>query len=93
VVADGLRQGRRELGLEEGKHFVLDLRDTRGDQKGVEEAARELERGKVDRIHTVTTSVTTAAKRATAQTPIVFFAGQDPVAARRFVTASDMGSS
>jgi putative ABC transport system substrate-binding protein len=35
----------------------------------------------VDLIYTVTTSVTTAAKRATVHVPIVFFAGTDPVAA------------
>jgi putative ABC transport system substrate-binding protein len=80
-LVDGLRQGLRELGLEEGKRIVLDIRDTKGDLKGVEEAARDLERGKVDLIYTVATSVTIAAKRATAQTPIVFYAGADPVAA------------
>ena len=78
---DGLRQGLRELGLEEGKHIVLDIRDTKGDLKAVGEAARDLERRKVDLICTGGASVTMAAKRATAQTPIVFFAGADPVAA------------
>jgi len=81
VVVDGLRQGLRELGLEEGKHIVLDIRDTKGDLNTVGEAARDLERRKVDLIYTVTSTVTTAAKRATVQTPIVFYAGTDPVAA------------
>jgi putative ABC transport system substrate-binding protein len=80
VLVDGLRQGLRELGLEEGKHIVLDIRAT-SDLKAVEEAARDLERGNVDLIYTVATSVTIAAKRATAHTPIVFGAGSDPVAA------------
>jgi putative ABC transport system substrate-binding protein len=80
-TVDGLRQGLRELGLEEGKHLVLDIRDTQGDPTAVEAAARELERGKVDLIYTVSTSVTVAAKRATTETPIVFFAGTDPIAA------------
>ena len=31
VVVDGLRQGLRELGLEEGKHLVLDIREIQGD--------------------------------------------------------------
>jgi hypothetical protein len=35
---DGLRDGLRELGLEEGKQFVLHVRDTKGDVKGLEEA-------------------------------------------------------
>jgi ABC-type uncharacterized transport system substrate-binding protein len=81
VLVDGLRQGLRELGLEEGKHFVLDIRDRKGDLKGVEEEARDLERGHVDLLYTVNTSITMAAKRATTQVPIVFLAGADPVAA------------
>src|SRR5215831_1086083 len=81
VWVDGLRQGLRELGLEEGKHLVLDIREIPYDLKAVEAAASDLEGGKVDLIYTVTTSVTTAAKRATVHTPLVFFAGTDPVAA------------
>ena len=78
---DGLRQGLRELGLEDGKQLVLDIRQTPYDLKAVEAAASELERAKVDLLYTVTTSLTTAAKRATVHVPIVFFAGTDPVAA------------
>jgi len=37
---DGLRDGLRELGLEEGKQFVLHVRDSKGDLKSVEAAAR-----------------------------------------------------
>ena len=81
ATVDGLRQGLRELGLEEGRHLVLDVRQARGDVKAVEEAARDLERGDVNLLVTVTTSVTVAAKRATRQVPIVFYAGADPVAA------------
>jgi ABC-type uncharacterized transport system substrate-binding protein len=79
--AEGLQQGLRELGLDEGRHLVLETRETRGDLKAVEVAARDLERGKVTLICTAATSVTLAAKRATTQTPIVFFAGSDPVTA------------
>jgi putative ABC transport system substrate-binding protein len=81
VVVDGLRQGLRELGLEEGKHLVLDIRETKYDLKAVEAAARDLERGKVDLIYAVTTPVAIAVKQATVQTSIVFYAGADPVAA------------
>ena len=79
-VVDGLREGLRELGLEEGKHLVLEIRDTKGDLKAVEEVARNFEREKVDLLYAVTTSVTIAVRRATADIPIVFFAGTDPVA-------------
>ena len=79
VLIDGLRQGLRELGLEEGKHVVLDIRDTKGDLTAVGEAARDFERRKVDLLYTAATSVTTAARRATTHTPIVFYAAADPV--------------
>lgn len=76
---DGLRDGLRELGLEEGKQFVLHVRDGKGDLKSVEAAARSLEGEKVDLIVAMSTSVTLAAKRATRSVPIVFYAGTDPV--------------
>ena len=77
---DGLRHGLKQLGLEEGKQYVLDIRDAKGDMKAVEEAARNLEREKVKLIYAVATSVVTTAKQATTDTPIVFVAGTDPVA-------------
>ncbi len=76
---DGLRDGLRELGLEESKQLILHVRDGRGDLKAVEAAARSLEAEKVDLIVAITTSVTLAAKRATKNVPIVFYAGTDPV--------------
>jgi putative ABC transport system substrate-binding protein len=80
AAIDGLRDGLRELGLEEGKQFVLHVRDTKGDLKSVEAAARSLEEQKVDLIYVLGTSVTLAAKRATKSVPIVFYVGTDPVA-------------
>ena len=77
---DGLRQGLSELGYEEGKQFVLDVRDSKGDLKAVEEAARSLEREKVKLIYAVASTVVTAAKKATTEVPIVFTVGSDPVA-------------
>jgi putative tryptophan/tyrosine transport system substrate-binding protein len=79
-VIDGLRQGLRELGYEEGKQFVLDIRDSKGDLKAAEEGARNLEREKVKLIYAVATSVVAAAKKATTEVPIVFNVGSDPVA-------------
>jgi putative ABC transport system substrate-binding protein len=78
---DGLRQGLHAAGIEEGKHVVLEIRETKGDLQAVEAAAKELERARVDVIVTASTSVSMGAKRATTQVPIVFFAGSDPVAA------------
>jgi len=76
---DGLRVGLRELGLEEGKQFILIIRDTKGDVKAAEEAARNFEQEKVNLIYTTQSSVTIPAKRATADIPIVFCVGTDPV--------------
>ena len=67
------------MGLEEGKQFTLALRDTKGDVKAAEEAARNLEQEKVNLIYATASSVTMAARRATADIPIVFCAGADPV--------------
>ncbi len=76
---DGLRVGLRELGLEEGKQFILAIRDMKGDLKAAEAAARNLEQEKVNLIYTTSTNVTIAARRATTDIPIVFNAGADPV--------------
>jgi ABC-type uncharacterized transport system substrate-binding protein len=78
-IIDGLRAGLKELGLEEGKRYSLPIRDWKGDTKAGEEAARNLEQEKVDLIYASSSGSAIAAKRATADTPIVFCAGTDPV--------------
>ena len=78
ATIDGLRDGLRELGLEEGKHFVLDIRDVKGDLKALEGAARSLEREKANLIYAITTSAALAVKRATSDAPVVFCVGADP---------------
>lgn len=82
AAVDGLRDGLKDLGLEEGKQFVLHVHDARGDLKAVEAAARRLEGAKVDLIYAVATSVAVVVKRVTKRVPIVFYAGTDPVASR-----------
>jgi putative ABC transport system substrate-binding protein len=79
AVVDGLRAGIRELGYEEGRHPLLEIRDTKGDPKLVEEAAKVFERDRVSLIYSVTTSATMVAKKFTSQTPVVFAVGTDPV--------------
>ena len=81
-VIDGLRMGLKQLGLEEVKHFTLAIRDTKGNAKAAEEAAKSLEQEKVNLIYATQTSVTVLAKRATADIPIVFCAGADPGCSR-----------
>jgi ABC-type uncharacterized transport system substrate-binding protein len=79
AVVDGLRDGLRQSGMEEGKHFVLDIRDAKGDLKAVEDAARNFEHEKANLIYAVTTSAVTAVKNVTSKSPIVFAVGSDPV--------------
>jgi len=81
TIIDGLRDGLRELGFEEGRQYVLEIRDAKGDLKAAEAAARNLAREKVNLIYTLATPVTTVAKDATTDIPIVFCVGSDPVAA------------
>jgi putative ABC transport system substrate-binding protein len=80
AVVDGLREGLREFKLEEGTHFVFDIRDGHGDLAASEKAAQDLERENISLIYAVGTTDTAAVKRATARTPIVFCVGFDPVA-------------
>ena len=76
----GLRDGLAEQGLEEGKHYVLHVRDVQGDfAESAERAAKSLETERVDVIFSVPTSITLATKRATSSVPIVFVLGSDPV--------------
>jgi putative ABC transport system substrate-binding protein len=79
-IVDGLRDGLNQSGLQEGKHFVLDTRDAKGEIKAVEEAARNFERDKTNMIYVVTTSAAAVVKNISSQVPIVFAVGSDPVA-------------
>jgi ABC-type uncharacterized transport system substrate-binding protein len=81
AILDGLRDGLKAVGLEEGQRLALVIRDAKGDLKAAEAAAHALEQERVSLIVSITTSVSLAVKRATAQVPIVFVAGTDPIAA------------
>jgi putative ABC transport system substrate-binding protein len=78
-MIDGLRVGLKQLGFEEAKQFVLAIRDWKGDAKTAEEAAKNFEKEKVSLIYSTSSNSTIAARRATAEIPIVFCAGADPV--------------
>jgi len=89
AAIEGLRDGLKELGLQDGKQVVLHVRDLKGDLRGVGLEAKALEQQKVDLIVSVTTSVSLATKRSGVKVPIVFYAGSDPVEAglvRSFAT-------
>jgi putative ABC transport system substrate-binding protein len=75
----GLRQGLKELGLEEGRHLSLELRDLKGDAAAAEKESASLEKENVSLIYALTTTVISKAKAATSKVPIVFAIGSDPV--------------
>jgi putative ABC transport system substrate-binding protein len=76
---NGLREGLKELGLEEGKQFVFVLKDTKGETAAAEQGAKALEQENVSLICAMTSPVITTAKATTARVPIVFTIGSDPV--------------
>ncbi len=76
---EGFRHGLKETGWEEGKHFVLEIKDIKGDLTLAEQAAKNLEKDGVQLIYALTTTVIAKAKAATSQVPIVFAIGSDPV--------------
>lgn len=76
---DGLRVGLKQIGLEDKRELNLVVRETKGDAKAAGEAAKKFEQEKVNLLYTTATSVTITARRATADIPIVFCAGADPV--------------
>jgi putative ABC transport system substrate-binding protein len=78
-IIDGLRVGLKQLGFEEGKQITFAIRDWKGDAKAAEAEAKNFEQEKVSLIYTTSTNSTIAARRATAEIPIVFCAGTDPV--------------
>jgi putative ABC transport system substrate-binding protein len=79
ATIEGLRDGLKQLGLEDGKQVLLEIRDTKGDVKTAERTAKAFEEEGVTLIYTTQTSISIAAKRATAHIPVVFCAGADPV--------------
>ena len=80
TVVDGLRAGLKELGIQESKQVVLDIQDLKADTKAAASVAQKFEQDKVKLIFTNTSTITTAAMKATKNVPIVFAIGTDPVA-------------
>ncbi len=76
---DAFRNGLRQLGYVEGRHFVIEYR-TPGEQTSrYAELAQELVRAKVDVIVTRGTTATRAVQNASRTIPIVMAASGDPV--------------
>ena len=54
AVVEGLRDGLRQMGFEEGKQVALMFRDSKGNLKAVEQASRDFEKDRVHLIFAVT---------------------------------------
>lgn len=78
-IVDGLREGLKELGLDDAKQVNLLVRDIKGNAPAAGKEARAFEKENVSLIFALTTTVITHAKVATIKTPIVFCIGSDPV--------------
>jgi len=77
---DGLRDGLKALGYEEGKNIQLDWRNL-PDEAAAHDTAKAFVREGVDLIVAFENQTVRAAKAATAELPIVFVHADDPVAA------------
>ena len=80
-TVEGLKAGLRELGFEEGRHVVFDIRFSKGDPKSIPPAAQALVKAGVDLLFTSNESATRAAQAATRTIPIVFTLVGDPITA------------
>ncbi len=76
---NGLREGLKELGWDEGKQFALIIKDVKGETAAAEQASKWLEKDNVSLIYALTTPIITIAKKVTVKLPIVFTVGSDPV--------------
>ena len=50
AAVDGLRDGLKELGFDEGTHYSLHIQDVKGNLSAVGETAKNLERERIDLI-------------------------------------------
>ena len=78
---EALRQGMRELGYTEGKHFLIEYRGAQGKFETIPGIITELVRLKVDVLVLPIFYAIEAAKKATKTIPIVMITQVDPVAA------------
>jgi len=69
----GLKEMLKQLGFEERRHIIFEIRDAKGDRAGLEPAAKELVAKKTG------TRATRVAKAATRDLPIVFIHPGDPI--------------
>jgi putative tryptophan/tyrosine transport system substrate-binding protein len=76
----GFKDALKELGLQERKNIVLEIRNAKGDRNGLQPAALELLAKKVDVLLTYGTRASWVAQAASRETPVVFIHPGDPAA-------------
>src|SRR5712691_10366952 len=79
-TVEGLKAGLRDLGFEEDRDVIFDVKLTDGNLERMPAAAGALVKADVDVIFMSTEAATLAAKAATQTIPIVFTLVGDPVA-------------
>jgi putative ABC transport system substrate-binding protein len=88
-----LRAGLRDLGYEEGKHFVFEFKWADGSYGRLPELAADLVRLKIDVLVTYGTPGTQAAKQATTTIPIVMAIAGDAIATGVIVSLARPGAN
>lgn len=92
-TVEGLRAGLRDLGFEEVRDVIFDIRFTQGKPEATRGAAEALVKEGVDLIVTSNEAATQAAKSATQKIPIVFTLVGDPVNAGILRTIAKPGGN
>jgi putative ABC transport system substrate-binding protein len=77
---EAFRKGMRDLGYEEGRNIVLDVRWAEGRAEGFAEMLGQLEAGKPDVIVVASSLGAVATHKLVKKTPVVFVGVSDPVA-------------
>jgi putative ABC transport system substrate-binding protein len=89
----GLREGLREFGYVEGKSILVEYRSATGQADRLRDLATDLVRLKVDVIVAQGTPAVQAAKRSTAEIPIVMAPAGDPVRTGLIATLARPGGN
>lgn len=92
-LADSFGRGLKELGYSEGHNLSIQYRWMAGHESQYDEVARELAESQLDVIVTAGHPLAVAAKKATAQTPIVALAVVNPVGSGLAASISHPGGN
>ena len=94
---DGFVEGMKELGYDEGKNVIYDIREAGGDAQKIAQAVQELTSANdIDLIFALTDSAARskeALEKAGKQTPVVFVGVEDPVAAKLVASYQSSGNN